>query len=235
MTAQGSAYTRLRRALDRSNVLEALSAASELEHVGLVEALELTLLLRDHEPSKFQRAALRWHGRYCREVPGVTFEEAQAGTCGARDAQWRTTEGRCRGAGGFARSARVRTSRRGADSMDEHQPLGGATVHVLWYLRSIGQVPSRSLAMCLEPSLPLVRRTGSIAGGFRRSPFWLSARTVDLQGFSCSCASVCASDTEVMHAHSSAPGTPCSVRQLVSTVHHLAHETLHPVGEDECE
>jgi hypothetical protein len=35
-------------------------------------------------------------------------------------------------------------------------------------------------------------------------------RTVDLQGFSCSCASVCASDTEVMHAHSTAPGTPCS-------------------------
>jgi hypothetical protein len=32
---------RFRRALDRGNVTEALSSASELEHVGLTEALEL--------------------------------------------------------------------------------------------------------------------------------------------------------------------------------------------------
>jgi hypothetical protein len=78
MTAPGSAYTRLRRALDRRNLVEALSAASELEHVGLVEALEICLLLLDREPAKFTRAALRWHGRYCREAPGVDFDEAQA-------------------------------------------------------------------------------------------------------------------------------------------------------------
>jgi hypothetical protein len=36
-----------RRALDRGNVTKALSAASELSFVGLVEALELTLLLAD--------------------------------------------------------------------------------------------------------------------------------------------------------------------------------------------
>jgi hypothetical protein len=46
-TAQGSAYSRFRRALDRGNVIEALSSASVLEHVGLVEALELVLLLCD--------------------------------------------------------------------------------------------------------------------------------------------------------------------------------------------
>lgn len=78
VTAQGSAFTRFRRALDHANVVEALSAASELEHVGLVEALELCLLLLDREPSKYPRAALRWHGRYCREVPDVGLEEAQA-------------------------------------------------------------------------------------------------------------------------------------------------------------
>jgi hypothetical protein len=76
VTGQGSAYTRLRRALDRRSLVEALSAASELEHVGLVEAL--CLLLLEREPARFTRAALRWHGRYCREVPGVAFEEAQA-------------------------------------------------------------------------------------------------------------------------------------------------------------
>jgi hypothetical protein len=68
---------RFRRALDRGNVTEALSAAFELKHVGLTEALELCLLLRDKAPEKFPRAALSWHGRYCREVD-VTLEEAHA-------------------------------------------------------------------------------------------------------------------------------------------------------------
>jgi hypothetical protein len=68
---------RLRRALDRGNLTEALSAASELEHVGLSEALELCLLLAEKKPAKFDRAALRWHGRLCREVD-VSLEEAQA-------------------------------------------------------------------------------------------------------------------------------------------------------------
>jgi hypothetical protein len=48
----------------------------ELEHIGLTEALELCLLFRDRAPEKFPRAALRWHGRYCREVD-VSLEEGQ--------------------------------------------------------------------------------------------------------------------------------------------------------------
>jgi hypothetical protein len=32
----------------------------------------------ESEPSKFERAALRWHGRYCREVSDVDLAEAQA-------------------------------------------------------------------------------------------------------------------------------------------------------------
>jgi hypothetical protein len=77
VTAQGSAYGRFRRALDRGDVTEALSSARELEHVGLAEALELCLLLRDKAPDRYGRAALRWHGRLCREVD-VSLEEAQA-------------------------------------------------------------------------------------------------------------------------------------------------------------
>jgi hypothetical protein len=68
---------RFRRALDRGNVTEALWSASELEHVGLSEALELCLLLRDEAPERYLRAALRWHGRLCREVY-VSLEEGQA-------------------------------------------------------------------------------------------------------------------------------------------------------------
>ena len=69
---------RFRRALDRANVTEALSAASELSFVGLAEALELTLLLADKEPEKYERAAARWHGRFLQEVPNVDLRENQA-------------------------------------------------------------------------------------------------------------------------------------------------------------
>lgn len=79
MTAQGSAYTRLRRALDHGNLAEALAAAGELERVGLVEALELVLLLAGSgEEARFRRAAVRWQARYARELPDVQPAEAQA-------------------------------------------------------------------------------------------------------------------------------------------------------------
>lgn len=77
VAAQGSAYTRLRRALDHGNVGEAFSSAAELAHVGLVEALELCLLTLDREPQRFGRAALRWHGRYCHEHRDVDLAEGQ--------------------------------------------------------------------------------------------------------------------------------------------------------------
>jgi hypothetical protein len=77
VTSQGHAYSRFRRALDRGNVIDALSSASELEHVGLTEALELVLLLHAKDAQRFGRAALRWHGRYCREVADVDLEEGQ--------------------------------------------------------------------------------------------------------------------------------------------------------------
>jgi hypothetical protein len=54
VNSQGSAYSRFRRALDRGNVTEALSAASEIQVVGLVEALELTLLIADRDPGKYE-------------------------------------------------------------------------------------------------------------------------------------------------------------------------------------
>jgi selenocysteine lyase/cysteine desulfurase len=69
---------RFRRALDRGNATDALSAASELGFVGLAEALELTLLLADKEPEKYDRAAARWHIRFLQEVPNVGLHENQA-------------------------------------------------------------------------------------------------------------------------------------------------------------
>jgi hypothetical protein len=78
MTAQGSAYMRFRRALDHGNVVEALSSASELDFVGLAEALELTLLLADADLERYNRAALRWHLRFSEETRNVDIRESQA-------------------------------------------------------------------------------------------------------------------------------------------------------------
>ena len=78
MTSQGSTYSRFRRALDRGNVLEALAAAGELQHVSLVDALALLLLLARRDRARFQRAALRWHARYCHELRVCDPGEAQA-------------------------------------------------------------------------------------------------------------------------------------------------------------
>ena len=69
---------RFRRALDRGNVPEALSAASELQFVGLAEALELTLLLAGGEPEKYERAVVRWHVRFLQETNNVDLRESLA-------------------------------------------------------------------------------------------------------------------------------------------------------------
>jgi hypothetical protein len=77
VNAQGSTYGRLCRALDTGNPTIALAAAAELDYVSLPDALEIVVLLVD-EPRKFRRAALRWHARYCGDLPDVGFEEAHA-------------------------------------------------------------------------------------------------------------------------------------------------------------
>jgi hypothetical protein len=77
LTSPGSAYSRFRRALDTRNATAALAAAADLEHVGLVDALELVLLLRE-DGRRFERAALRWHARYIAETRDVGMAEAQA-------------------------------------------------------------------------------------------------------------------------------------------------------------
>jgi hypothetical protein len=69
---------RFRKALDRGNVTEALSATSELQFVSLAEALELTLLLAEEDPEKYDRAAARWNARFLQEVPHVDLRESLA-------------------------------------------------------------------------------------------------------------------------------------------------------------
>jgi hypothetical protein len=78
VTSHGSTYGRSDARWTAATRRFALAAAADLSHVGLVDALELLLLLLESEPSRFERAAARWHGRSCREVRDVDLTEAQA-------------------------------------------------------------------------------------------------------------------------------------------------------------
>src|SRR5436309_1472419 len=55
----------------------AWAAAAELQVVSLADALALCLLVRDREPARFGRVALRWHSRFCAETSNVQFEDAR--------------------------------------------------------------------------------------------------------------------------------------------------------------
>ena len=77
MTSQGHPYAIFRRALERGNLAVAWAAAAELQVVSLADALALCLLVREREPAKFPRLALRWHGRFCTEMKDIGLDEAR--------------------------------------------------------------------------------------------------------------------------------------------------------------
>ena len=77
MTAEGQPVTRFRRAIEHHNLFEAKSAARELGRLDLSEALGLLELIAEREPHRYERAALRWHGRLELERPGLTLAQAQ--------------------------------------------------------------------------------------------------------------------------------------------------------------
>jgi hypothetical protein len=78
VTSQGSAYTRFRRALKTGNMAMIRSAAGELPHVDLGDALAVCVVIRTADPHRFERAALRWLARFCVERHEATLAEVQA-------------------------------------------------------------------------------------------------------------------------------------------------------------
>jgi hypothetical protein len=54
----------------------ALAAAKDLPQLGLVDALELTVLVARKDPQRSSRVAARWLLRYLEEDPHATIEEA---------------------------------------------------------------------------------------------------------------------------------------------------------------
>jgi hypothetical protein len=77
VTAQGSALTRFRRAVERQQVFQAELAAREMGHVPLAEALALVVLYAAAGSPKAEPAAVRWLARLALERPRTTMGELQ--------------------------------------------------------------------------------------------------------------------------------------------------------------
>lgn len=75
MTSDGNAYSRFRRALQSGNETLVIAAARELPQVALDDALRICLVLRGGDPTRYERAAVRWLGRFALEARGVTIQD----------------------------------------------------------------------------------------------------------------------------------------------------------------
>jgi hypothetical protein len=78
VTSDGSAYARFRRALEIGNELLVLAAARELPRIALDDALRICLVLREGDPDRYERAAVRWLGRFALEAQRVTIDALRA-------------------------------------------------------------------------------------------------------------------------------------------------------------
>jgi hypothetical protein len=78
VTSDGSPYSRFRRALQTGNELLVLTAARELPQIALDDALRICLVLRDGDPERYDRAAVRWLGRFALEGRAVTIGDLRS-------------------------------------------------------------------------------------------------------------------------------------------------------------
>jgi hypothetical protein len=72
--SDGSPYTRFRVALESGNETLVTTAALELPYIALEDALRICLVYRDGDPDRYERAAVRWLGRFALEARGVTID-----------------------------------------------------------------------------------------------------------------------------------------------------------------
>lgn len=77
MTAQGSAYTRFKRAIERKNLVGAEMTLRAMRSVSLLEALDYLALLAEVRPERTAPAAIRWHARLEFEAANLTLAESQ--------------------------------------------------------------------------------------------------------------------------------------------------------------
>ena len=77
VTAQGSALTRYRRALERRHIFGAEVAAKEMAFLSLRDALGLLALYGAEDSPKFDRGAVRWLGRLALESDDLSLDDLQ--------------------------------------------------------------------------------------------------------------------------------------------------------------
>jgi hypothetical protein len=75
MTSDGNPYARFRRALATGNEALVTAAARELPRIALDDALRICLVLRGGDPGRYERAAVRWLGRFALEGREVTIDD----------------------------------------------------------------------------------------------------------------------------------------------------------------
>ena len=75
MTSDGNPYARFRRALATGNEALVTAAALELPRIALDDALRICLVLRGGDPGRYERAAVRWLGRFALEGRNVTIDD----------------------------------------------------------------------------------------------------------------------------------------------------------------
>jgi hypothetical protein len=85
VTSQASLHAQFVRAVERGNVLVAEACARDLPNLALDDALRLVFLYADRAPQKFERAAVRWLGRYVAEGRGVTLLKAHVAVAALAD------------------------------------------------------------------------------------------------------------------------------------------------------
>jgi hypothetical protein len=85
MTSDGHAYSRFRRALEVGDVHLVHAAALELPQIGLADALRVCLVFSAGSPARYERAAVRWLGRFALEAHGATIDEIRAASAALAD------------------------------------------------------------------------------------------------------------------------------------------------------
>lgn len=80
----GSPYPRFQRVLATGNLNLIRVAAAELPRVDLGDALAVCMAIREAEPERFERAALRWLARYASRMRAASRTSA-TGVLGQRD------------------------------------------------------------------------------------------------------------------------------------------------------
>jgi hypothetical protein len=75
MGAAGSPYAAFQRAMKAGNVTLALAEARDLPKLNLADSLALLVLIAEKEPRLYERAAVRFAGRYLLEHKGATLRD----------------------------------------------------------------------------------------------------------------------------------------------------------------